>query len=519
MTRLSLSAAEAALNALPQSLRGPGGAAAILHEGRVVAERVWGYANLETGQPMTAETRIPLCSISKQFTCMVMLAACDSPEALDDLLPAHLPNFKGELPKVRDLANNQSGLRDYWAQTVLMGAKAEQFFAPEDATRTFAYLQSSHFAPGTRYSYNNGNFRLIADLIEAKTGESFADLLSRHVLVPAGMEGAFLASDTRSPPDGLAGYEGTEETGYLPAENGVWWMGDAGMAASLRDMCSYEAWIDATRDDPEALYNRAATPQQFRDGTPAHYGFGLQHHQIAGDLFTGHGGALRGFRAFRMAGRESRFSVVVLLNHHGDAHGAAHAIARAALGVTPAEAQPVGAEMAGQWYCEETGLIARLEPQGTRARLHFGTGADDLAGQADGSVAGGFVKVARDGADLVMARGLENYAARLTPLPRDLNTSPEDLAGRWICEEIGSEMEITTQGGMGYAVFKGPLGTGRPELIRPAAKDHWQLITRRSLDAPAPGDWTMKLIRDAKGAPEAIRLSVWLARNLIWRKA
>ncbi|WP_233588904.1 D-aminopeptidase [Falsigemmobacter faecalis] len=519
MTRLSLSAAEAALNALPQSLRGPGGAAAILHEGRVIAERVWGYANLETGQAMTAQTRIPLCSISKQFTCMVMLAACGAPEALDARLLAHLPNFKGDLPKVRDLANNQSGLRDYWAQTILMGAKAEQFFAPEDAARVFAYLQSPHFAPGTRYSYNNGNFRLIADLIEAETGAAFADLLSRHVLAPAGMEAAYLAADTRTAPDGIAGYEGSEETGYLPAENGLWWMGDAGMAASLNDMCSYEGWIDATRDDPASLYNLAAAPQSFRDGTRAHYGFGLQHHGIGGDHFTGHGGALRGFRAYRMAGRDSRFSVVVLLNHHGDAHGAAHGIARAALGVTSVAAHPVAADLAGQWYCEETGLLARIEPQGSHARLHFGTGPDGLAGQADGSLKGGFVKAARDGADLVMARGLENYAARLTPLARDLATSPQDLTGRWICEEIGSEMEITTQGGMGYAIFKGPLGTGRPELIRPAAKDHWQLVTRRSLDAPAPGDWTMKLIRDEGGAPEAIRLSVWLARNLIWKKA
>lgn len=519
MTELSLAAATAALAALPQTLRGPGGAAAILHEGRVIAQRVWGYASLESGQAMTAQTRIPLCSISKQFTCMVLLAACGSPEALDARLPDHLPNFKGDLPKVRDLANNQSGLRDYWAQTVLMGAKAEQYFAPEDAARVFAHLQSTHFAPGSRYSYNNGNFRLLADLIEAETGESFADLLSRHVLAPAGMAGAYLAADTRSAPDGLTGYEGNEDTGYLPAENGIWWMGDAGMAASLDDMIAYEGWIDATLNDPASLYQQAAVPQQFRDGAVAHYGFGLQHHRIGGDLFTGHGGALRGFRAYRMAGQDSRFSVVVLLNHHGDAHGAAHGIARAALGVAAPAGHPVDPDLAGQWLCPESGLLARLEVTGPQtARLHYGTGPDGLGAQADGSLGAGFVNLARDGADLVMTRALENYAARLTPLPRETAGDPAPLEGRWICEELGSEMVITTAGGMAYATFTGPLGTGRPEMIRPAGADYWQLITRRSMDAPAPGDWTLHLQRDVQGALETITLGCWLARNTIWTR-
>lgn len=517
MTAINLAAARSALALLPQTLRGPGGVAGILHEGKVIDTRVWGYASLETGQEMTAQTRLPLCSISKQFTCMTMLAACGSPEALDARLPAHLPNFKGDLPKVRDLANNQSGLRDYWALTILHGAKAEQFFPKDDASRVFARMQSTHFAPGSHYSYNNGNFRLIADLLEAETGESFEALLKRHVLEPAGMTGAYLAADTRTAPDGLVGYEGREDTGYLPAENGVWWMGDAGMAASLNDMLAYEAWIDANRH--AGLYTQAAEAQSFVDGAPAHYGMGLQYHSIGGDRFTGHGGALRGFRLYRIAGRDSRFSVVVLLNHEGDAHGAAHQIARAALGMQPMPSAPVQPHMQGQWICEQTGLLAKLTPQQGSVRLNYGTGAEGYQPQADGSLASGLnrIEFAPDGTPELI-RPLENFRAKLVAVAEVAQADPAPLTGRWVCDELEVEMEITAAGGMAYARFTGILGTGRPEMIRAAGPDLWQLLTRRSLDAPAPGDWTLRLERDASGAPEVLHMSCWLARHLRWRK-
>ena len=116
---------DAEMDALAARFAGPGGVVGVVSEGRVIARRSWGFANLDTHQPMTARTRLPICSISKQFTCAAMLAACGEPEALDVRLAAQLPNFEGPLPTVRDLCNNQSGLRDYWALTVLHGARAE----------------------------------------------------------------------------------------------------------------------------------------------------------------------------------------------------------------------------------------------------------------------------------------------------------------------------------------------------------------------------------------------------------
>ena len=509
---------EAEMDALPVRFPGPGGVAGVVSEGRIVALRAWGFASLEARQAMTAATRLPICSVSKQFTCAAMLAACGAPEALDGRLAAHLPNFEGPLPRVRDLCNNQSGLRDYWALTVLHGARAEQAFSRADAASVFQRMRSGHFAPGTRYSYSNGNFRLVSDLLEEFSGETLETLYARHIWEPAGMAGAVLTADTRRPEDGVVGYEGTDATGYLPADNGIYWRGDAGISASLDDMIAYERWIDATREDPDSLYRRIAVPQTFRDGAAAAYGFGLQHSRVGDLAFTGHSGALRGFRAYRACSAEARLSVVVMFNHHGDAHGAAHRLLRSALGLSHPVSQPLGERWGGQWISRETGLLARLEPGLDTATLRFGTSPESLSETPEGGLASATVKLARAGADLVMQRAAENHSERLAPVAAAPAAGDARLAGRYRSAELAADIVIECRDGGTYLWAEGFLGTGRPEIVQPAGPDLWLVVTRRSMDAPAPGDWTLAAERDAAGKITGLTLGCWLARAIRYER-
>lgn len=502
---------QAAVEAAPARYRGPGGVLGVVADGRIVARRAWGFADLEDHRPMTATTRLPLCSISKQFTCAALLASCGAPEALDALLPARLPVFAGETPRVRDLCNNQSGLRDYWALTVLHGARAEQAFRRDDAAGVFARMKTGHFPPGAYFSYNNGNFRLLADLMEEATGDSYEALCARHVWEPAGMTGAALTPDTRTPVDGVTGYEGVDATGYLPARNGAWWVGDAGISASLEDMLAYERWIDAGRDDPAHLYNRIAAPQSFRDGTRAAYGFGLSHMRIAGAAFTGHGGALRGFRAFRLYSSEARLSAVAMFNHHADAQACARGLVRAALGEAAPEPAAGGA---GCWISAETGLTARLEPAPDTVALRYGTSPEALTATAEGGLAGGAVSLSRDGEDLLMARPQEHFEGRLTPVAPASRADGAAIAGRYRAAELDADMVIEARDGGVYAWFEGFLGRGRPEIMHQAGADVWIVSTRRALDAPAPGDWTFRPERDGAGRVAGATLGCWLARGI-----
>src|SRR5579872_199211 len=283
---------DSCLKALPRTYSGPGGACAVLCAGEVLLRHAWGWANAERRIAFTPRTLFRMCSITKQFTCAVVLDAYPDPSVLDADVRARLPMLEQPAPGALHLCHNQSGLRDYWAVAMLHGSPAEAPFGDSDAARVIAASRTLQFPPGARYSYANQNFRILSDILQERTGRSFAELLHSRIFDQTGMGTALLAADTRALPDSTQGYEGTVAGGFRAAENHILWTGDAGLGASLDDMIAWERHIDATRDDATALYSRLSAPVSFVDGKPAAYGFGLSR-SIELDLaVTGHGGAL-----------------------------------------------------------------------------------------------------------------------------------------------------------------------------------------------------------------------------------
>jgi D-aminopeptidase len=504
------------LETLPRAYAGPGGAIAVLRAGEVLVRHAWGYANAERRIPFTPRSLFRICSITKQFTCGVMLAH-GAPEALDAAIHARLPLLSGPVPGARHLAHNQSGLRDYWALAMLLGSPAEAPFGDAEAERLIAATRSLQFAPGTRFSYCNQNFRLLSDALEARSGRPFAALLARHILEPAGMETAILAADTRALPDGTEGYEGSQATGFRAAENRILWTGDAGMAASLDDMIAWERHVDATRDDPDAIYNRLSAPVTFGDGAPAPYGFGLARGREFGRAFTGHGGALRGWRSHRLHVAEERLSIVVLFNHMGDAAGAALDALAVLLGETRPQPDPErpSPDWLGAYREPETGLSARIDLAAPgQLRLRFGHGAERLDLQPDGSAGSARTRLHAGPDGVWMERPQENFRTRLTPCE---GTATPDIAGRYHCAELDAELLVTTAGGVAYGGFSGALGQGRMELLEPIGPDLWALPCPRALDCAPPGDWTLAFRRE-EGAVAGVQVGCWLARGLEYRR-
>jgi D-aminopeptidase len=511
---------DAAVEALPHAYPGPGGAIAVLREGELLVRHAWGYANAERRIPFTPRSLFRICSITKQFTCSAALETCGDLSVLDAGVRARMPSLANPAPGARHLAHNQSGLRDYWAVAMLLGSPAEAPFGDVETAGIVRATRSLQFAPGTRFSYVNQNFRLLGDLAAERAGMSFADLLRTRVFDRAGMETAFLAADTSAMSDGTVGYEGTQASGFRPAENRIFWTGDAGMGASLDDMIAWERFIDASRDDEEGLYNRLSAPVAFENGAPAGYGFGLGRHEAFGLAVTGHGGGLRGWRSHRLHVAAERVSVVVLLNHLANASGAAMDVLAAMLGETAPMPDPSlpSPDWLGAYLEPETGLSARVEagPPG-QVRLRFGHPPDLLDLVADGSAgreAGRRLRRAEDG--LWLDRSGDNASTRLIPLAAP--TATTDIVGRYRCEELGAELTVTGASGVLYGAFSGALGLGRMELLDPIGADVWALPCHRSLDHTPPGDWTLAFSRDAGGAVSGVTVGCWLARGLDYRR-
>ncbi|GBQ09664.1 D-aminopeptidase [Swaminathania salitolerans] len=520
---------EKCLGALPSRYPGPGGAAAVIHRGEVVASRSWGFANAEMRLRFTPRTQFRMCSITKQFTCLLLDQwLSDHGEdrtRLDAAISARLPRLEEAPPGIMDLAHNQSGLRDYWAIAMLHGAPTESIFGPCEAKRLISGTRHLHFRPGTSYSYVNQNFRLISDILEEETGRSFAELLSTRIFGRCGMDHAFLAANTAALPDGTQGYEGNEASGYRPAENAILWTGDAGLGASLEDMIAWERAIDAQRDDPDGFYNRLSRDVTFSDGTPARYGFGLQRGHLHGRAMTGHGGALRGWRSHRLHLAQERLSVVVMFNHMSDAHLAAAELAAAALDLASPSPAPSGGRGAfsGAFLDEETGLSASIAPSRTpdgcedgRLALRYAWPPETLD-DWDAAHAGRHgTRLALQGSDVRMIRPQENRTISLRRLMPPSGRT--DLDGLYFCEELDTGITIAVTSGTPYGAASGALGAGRMERLLPLGEDVWLMPCLRALDHSPPGYWTLVFHRAPDGRVEALTVGCWLARALRYRR-
>ncbi len=514
MTATPPTTLDALLHNLPCTYAGPGGALAVLREGEVVVRHSWGWANAERRIPFTPQTLFRVCSITKQFTCALVLDAFPDPSVLDAEVRARLPVLAQAPPTTLHLCHNQSGLRDYWALAMLQGAPVESAFGAREAAQLIASTRTLQFDPGTRYSYANQNFRLLSEIIEARTSRSFGALLRGRLFDPAGMDTAFLAADTRAMPDGTEGYEGTPATGFRPAVNNILWTGDAGLGASLDDMIAWERFIDRTCGDADGLYGRLAAPVRFADGALASYGFGLARSTHYGREVIGHGGALRGWRSQRLHVASERLSVVVLFNHLSDAHAAALDVLAAALGQEPPRPDP--AATAPGWigtYLEpETELAVRIEaaPAG-RVRLRYAAIPEMLDLSEDGTAGHDATRLRAADAGFCMDRPQENQSTRL--LPRAA-AGRADIAGRYRCDELDAVLTVVDTQGVLYGGFSGILGDGRMELLDPVAEDLWALPCPRALDHTPPGDWTLAFARNAEGGIARVTVGCWLARRL-----
>ncbi len=283
-------------------------------------------------------------------------------------------------------------------------------------------------------------------------------------------------------------------------------------------MLAWECFIDRTWNDENSLYRRLSVPQTYADGRPAHYGFGLAHEKIGDVAITGHGGALRGFRSRRLYAPAERLSVVVMFNHEADAHAAATALMKVALGHSDAEPATGNwdADGTGSYLDPETGLALVTRPAGkSRVALNFATGAETLAVGPDGSAQSAAVTLRVEGASLHMERPRENltvHAARIS------GAAKPDIAGRYHAAELDADLDIVSTNGVFYGGFDGSLGRGAMHALRPLAEDVWLLRCKRSMDAPAPGDWTVVVSRDAEGKVTGLTIGCWLARRIDYSK-
>src|SRR3954466_13179175 len=151
----------------------PGCIIAIAHRDKVVLERAFGHANLDTGEELTPRHRFRIASHSKSFTAAGIMKLREQRKLrLDDPIGQHVAGLHPRVAEttIAQVLSHSAGLtRD--------GADSGQFIDSRpylDANELLAELKRpTAIEPGTRFKYSNHGFGLIGLVIEAVTKEPY----------------------------------------------------------------------------------------------------------------------------------------------------------------------------------------------------------------------------------------------------------------------------------------------------------------------------------------------------------
>lgn len=322
----------------------------VSRDGRVLLSRGYGFANLETRTPVTADTVFRVGSITKEFTAAcVLLLAERGRLSLDDPLAKFLPAFpRGGEVTLRQLLTHTSGVHDYTSLPDFVTAISHQELSTAAMVDVIARERPLFdFPPGTKYSYSNSGFFLLGAVIERVSGQSYAAFVEANVLSPLGLRHTRPDSYAEIVPGRASGYDASKDApgGFANADYiSITVAAAAGaMRSTVGDLLRWhDALLGGKLLKPRSLA-AMVSPGRLRDGRLASvtapavedgiprsdYGFGIATRVQQGRRMVGHGGSINGFNASLQSYPDQRTTIVLLTNTGGGSYRLAPVLADA----------------------------------------------------------------------------------------------------------------------------------------------------------------------------------------------
>ena len=309
----------------------PGGAVAVVRNGKVVYQRGVGSANLEYGVPITPSTQFRIASASKQFTAFAAtLLAQQGKLSLDDDIRKYVPEVPdfGTVITVRNLIYHTSGLRDQLALNALSGKRWDDVSTQQHILTMVSNQTALNFEPGSKFVYSNTGYTLLAEVVARATGTSFRQWTSDAIFAPLGMDKSYFHDNHEELVPGLAySYSmAPDGSGFHKTILNASDVGASGLLTTVEDLAKWMINFDSGTVGGAAVVAQVEK-RGMLNGDEISYASGLYHGDYRGVRTIGHGGALASYRSSLMRFPEHDLAIVVLSNGGVPAGSTADAIA------------------------------------------------------------------------------------------------------------------------------------------------------------------------------------------------
>jgi CubicO group peptidase (beta-lactamase class C family) len=293
----------------------------------------YGEADVEKKTPADPETVYRIGSITKMFTALMLEQLVEAKKVhLSDPVEKYFPEIKLVQDRFPDappitliqLATHTSGLgrEPDNTDTYVTGAVSEW------EKTLIAALPHTHYIlePGTRYSYSNIGFAILAALARA-SGERYADYVPKHIFQPLGMTHSALERNAAITAHLSKGYQlmgpngGVDsETAQRENETGRGYkVPNGAIYTTVGDLAHFASFLMG--QGPESVLKIATLENfQMQSIVPADlelthgYGVGFEVERRENYTEFGHGGAVAGYTASLLMNRKTGVGVIVLSN-------------------------------------------------------------------------------------------------------------------------------------------------------------------------------------------------------------
>ena len=313
----------------------PGLAVGVVKDQELVYAKGFGVTNLETGGEVTPRTLFHMASITKPFVATSIVQLFEQEKlSLDDRIVEHLPYFEMKDERyatltIRQFLTHSSGMPDvesyHWDEPEYDEGALERF------VRSLTDRELL-FEPGEMFTYSNMAFEVVGDLIAKASGQSFADYVKEHVLLPLGMDDSSILIRDVDPALLTNGH--VLEGGKTQVTEHYAYNRRHGPSSCLySNVADMSRWAVANMNRGELEGRRILDASSYellwapaveagvRDNRPVHIGLSWFLSEQAGDQKVFHGGRDTGYQTDLVMVPDAGVAVIVLSNYSGPNNG------------------------------------------------------------------------------------------------------------------------------------------------------------------------------------------------------
>jgi CubicO group peptidase (beta-lactamase class C family) len=299
----------------------PGYVLGVLAEGEFVFRAAAGTADLRSRRPLTDDAICYVGSLAKQFVaaCIALLwrdGALDPQDPVGRYVPG-LPPW-GDRVTLAHLTHHTAGLPPpVYGPNGLPPSGVPAWDTSHRLARAFAF-DTLETEPGTRYTYSNLGYVLLARAAAMAGGESIAAFARRRIFSPLAMTDSFFRDHPEPLPERAARGHFRADDGEVYVEPGAFHaVGAGGLWTTVQDLARWDANLTDDRLTGGWLPLQLLTRGRLSDGTEIHYAWGVSVRKHRGLAIVSHGGNFPGWVSKMVRFPERRLTVICLANDEG----------------------------------------------------------------------------------------------------------------------------------------------------------------------------------------------------------